>query len=430
MRALETYEALAERAAHYGLVDIEIRALIGTAYPLSWVSSERCLEALERALRLGAAQGDPLLRARTRASCLVRRIWVRGWNSRDAEECRDALAEIRQAADRLVLAPHLVDYSFIQWISSEYGEAYGSASEGLAILLERPGENSYLSIPDWVSQIILPWTLLFLGKWGEALAEIRAGISMADKNGDHYRGQTLRLYQAWVLLNAMDFAGVVRICESVLPLVEDPGRGPWRRLGLILAGSAETALRKYESAHRYLSTAMEEMDRQRLIFDWYSRMLLESALSELWLAKGDLVRARPEADQFLSATLTTAERTWRALAWEASARVGIAQRDFDCAHDCVAKALSTIEGFELPLAEWRLHATAFELCQAGENSEAAEHHRQLSRATILKLADSLAAEEPLRQTFLSAPSVRKVIGNAETPNTTLSKPVVCDKLRA
>jgi hypothetical protein len=132
----------------------------------------------------------------------------------------------------------------------------------------------------------LPWTLLFLGEWGEALAEIRAGISMAEKNGDHYRGETLRLYQAWVHLNAMDFPGVVGICESVLPVVEDPGRGPWRRFALIFAGSAQTALGNYESAHKYLTTAMDEMDHQKLIFDWYFRMLLESNLTELWLARG------------------------------------------------------------------------------------------------------------------------------------------------
>ena len=39
------------------------------------------------------------------------------------------------------------------------------------------------------------------------------------------------------------------------------------------------------------------------------------------------------------------------------------------------------------------------------------HHRELSRTTILRLADSLTTEEPLRKTFLSGVSVRKVLGN-------------------
>src|SRR5260370_10929985 len=77
----------------------------------------------------------------------------------------------------------------------------------------------------------------------------------------------------------MDFAGVVAICEWVLLVAEEPGRGPWRRSALILAGSAQTALGNYESAHKYLSTAMDEMDQQKLLYDWYFRMLLESALT-------------------------------------------------------------------------------------------------------------------------------------------------------
>ena len=134
------------------------------------------------------------------------------------------------------------------------------------------------------------------------------------------------------------------------------------------------------------------------------------------LAKGDLPAARSEAERFLSVTLATAERTWQALAWEANARVAMALLDLDRARDCVANALTAMEGFEVPLAEWRVHATAAELYKSMQNSEDADHHRELSRATILKLADSLAAEEPLRKTFLSAPSVRKVLGHAETTN--------------
>ena len=35
--------------------------------------------------------------------------------------------------------------------------------------------------------------------------------------------------------------------------------------------------------------------------------------------------------------------------------------DFTRARDCIANALSTMEGFEVPLAGWQVHATAAEL---------------------------------------------------------------------
>src|SRR4029077_7729948 len=157
MSAHDTYETLAARAAHYGLIDWHVRALIDMVYPLSWSSSERCLEVVKRALRLSGSQKDPLMRARTRASCLVRRVWAGGWNAQDAEECQNALAEIRKSGDRLLVASHLIDCNFMQWSSSQYREAKRSAVENLGILFEGGGENPYLSFTYWLSQFILPW---------------------------------------------------------------------------------------------------------------------------------------------------------------------------------------------------------------------------------------------------------------------------------
>jgi hypothetical protein len=70
-----------------------------------------------------------------------------------------------------------------------------------------------------------------------------------------------------------------------------------------------------------------------------------------------------------------------------------------------------MEGFEIPLAHWRVHATAFDLYQKSGNQIVAQQHLALSRDMIMKLANSLPVEEPLRKTFLSAPAVRKILGD-------------------
>src|SRR6266446_6218019 len=358
MRAVETYETLAARAASYGLLDLEVKALIDMAYPLSWIDAERSLEVVDRALRLSAQQRDPLRRARTRASCLVRRIWAGGWNRRDAEDCRQALEEIRHAGDRLLVSSHLIDANFIRWSSSEYRAAHQEATESLAVLVDGHTDNPYLSFAHWLSEFTIPWSLLFLGEWGEALRTLAAEITLADKNGDRYRAQTLQLYRAWVHLHAMDLPGVLEICDSVLPSLDEPARRPWRRFCLALIGSAEAASGRYDAAAQHLLAARGEMDRRPVINDWYCRMMLEEALTDLWLAKGDLTHARPEAERFLELTLATAERTWQALAWEASARVAMAERDLHRAEHCIDRALSTMEGFEVPLGAWRVHGAA------------------------------------------------------------------------
>jgi hypothetical protein len=57
------------------------------------------------------------------------------------------------------------------------------------VLVDQIVDNPYLSFVHWLSQFTLPWSLLFLGEWGEALRILAAEITLADKNGDRYRGR-------------------------------------------------------------------------------------------------------------------------------------------------------------------------------------------------------------------------------------------------
>ena len=70
---------------------------------------------------------------------------------------------------------------------------------------------------------------------------------------------------------------------------------------------------------------------------------------------------------------------------------------------------SLMEGFEVPLAGWRVHASVTELEGRRGNERAAERHRSLGRATALSLANSLVDHERLRETFLAAPPVRAIV---------------------
>jgi tetratricopeptide (TPR) repeat protein len=369
---------------------------------------------VERALKLCDRLGDPLLRARVRASCLVRRIWACGWNAQDAADCASALADIRRADDRRVVAAHLADCNLIPWASSNYRVARREAVDSLRILSETSEDNPYVNVAYWMSQFIMPWSLLFLGEWGELAGELDGGIAILARNGDHYRAQTLCLYSAWLHFHAMDYDQVVKICESILPLVGAPERTPWRRFCLVLAGSAEAARGRETRALDHLSKVDEEMERQTVIHDWYTRMLLESALTELWLAKGDFAQAWRQADRFLESALATAEHTWQALAWETGARVAMANADVPRVRECVARALDSMEGFETPLAAWRVHATAADVAQRTGDRDTAMRHLQRSSATILMLANSLPSSHRLRATFLAATPVSTILSQVQT----------------
>ena len=156
-------------------------------------------------------------------------------------------------------------------------------------------------------------------------------------------------------------------------------------------------------------TARSEMDRQPVIHDWYCRMILAQALTELRLAQGDVIEAAAEAERFLALTLATAEHTWQAIAWEASTRVAMTQGDHLRARTCIDGALAAMEGFEVPLAAWRVHASAAELEKRLRNPRAVAWHRAVGRAMVLALAKSLVDHEGLREAFLGAPAVRAII---------------------
>jgi hypothetical protein len=58
-------------------------------------------------------------------------------------------------------------------------------------------------------------------------------------------------------------------------------------------------------------------------------MQLEAGLVQLWLAKGDLAAADVTARRLLERLLATVEGTWQGLAWELSARVALANGNYD-----------------------------------------------------------------------------------------------------
>ena len=60
LRAAETYEALATRAAHYGLHDVEVRALLEMAIPLALVSGDLYMRAVDRAGRALSRSGEEM----------------------------------------------------------------------------------------------------------------------------------------------------------------------------------------------------------------------------------------------------------------------------------------------------------------------------------------------------------------------------------
>jgi DNA-binding winged helix-turn-helix (wHTH) protein/tetratricopeptide (TPR) repeat protein len=420
-RAIEAYQTLAAKAAKEGCLDTQVRALLALGIQLSWSNTQRCVEALDQALQLCTNQHDQL-RAKTRVTAFARRVAARAWDSTDAAECERALAYLRESCDSLALAPQLVDYGIIPIVSSQYRDAVKCLTEGRAALSEAGGKNPSTDMRYGNAQLLLPYPLMYLGRWGEALRQIDAAVSEMQRNEHYHHIQSMHIVRSHIHLHAMDFRGARDICESAVPLVRDPLPRPAPqapqpyptrlRMALIQAGIAEAGLGNYARAQENFAAARVASDSEMAVYDWYWRMLLEAGLTEVSIANGDLSRARADAERFLEVTQTTAERTWQCLAWEANARIALAEGALTRAEECVTKGVATMEGFEVPLAGWRLHATAIVVHQQLGNNELAKHHRDISRETVLRLADSLLPQNrQLRETFLSSKPVALILAS-------------------
>jgi hypothetical protein len=203
---------------------------------------------------------------------------------------------------------------------------------------------------------------------------------------------------------------VIAISGPALALARDSALGPRQvRNTLICSAWSSTALGDYVRALEGYTIVKREMDRQTVIFDWYWRMPLAAGMTELWLATGDRTRAQLEAERFLELSLATINRHWQGLAWEVNSRVALENRNLPRARECIAKAVATVHGVDVPLAAWRVHATAARIDDESGNVEGIRSHRDISRVTVLRLANSFPEEEPLRAIFLSAPAVARIL---------------------
>jgi DNA-binding winged helix-turn-helix (wHTH) protein len=409
-RCVEAYGRLAQTAFGYGLPEKCAEAYLNLATCVSWDDAERCLKVAERVSQIATTLPDLLAKEKLQLSCHFWRVWAGGWNADEATKVRQIFRKLQPQLLRTELARHSIEYGMIQWASSEYLEADQCVSDGLDALSSTLAEqNPYSSIAYQKGQFYLPRALLFRGEWGKALDALDASIELADKNGDSFPAQMLRLSRSWIHFHAMDFEEVLSTTERIQSTGGKFGGSYLVRLGRLLSGSADLSLGNDKSATAMLMTARDEMNSHRIVLDWCFRLPLQAALSELWLLSGNLTQARADAKVYLSLALSTEDYTYRALAAEVNARVASARREMSAAQEFILQGVQVVEERDVPLARWHVHATAASLFETSRQTVRAQRHRQIARTAILSLADSLGTRHALRAKFLSAPAVASVL---------------------
>jgi hypothetical protein len=137
-----------------------------------------------------------------------------------------------------------------------------------------------------------------------------------------------------------------------------------------------------------------------LWFDW--------VFSEYWLAQGDRGQAHAHATSLCQRAAAASERTFRAIGHRLRAEIALAEQAWEEAQAQVSQALAIIKGAEVPLAAWRVYATAAALHERRGHSTEAEAFRCRGAEVIHALTDSLDETDPLRQSLAVHPLLGSV----------------------
>jgi DNA-binding winged helix-turn-helix (wHTH) protein/tetratricopeptide (TPR) repeat protein len=399
----DAYEAAAARAADTGLTAAQVDALNSLVRPFCFIDPDRGIAAIEQAVHLSANLGDPLLYARTELLAAYVRLTFDTWRMKDGEICASASETIHRLSDAGPPAFDRVIYAHVQILRGDYAEALKNLEAGI------PKENESTSgVVHFLAFSGKLLALLLSGRLGELLQLLRAGREIAEKNGNEPWLFVFR--EAWLHMAVLDFAGARELCEGMVARSADAyWRGQSRTIGGIAAGYATLEQGKYDDAAQRFAAVLDSKDRTKFFLQWYWHMNAQLGLSDVWLASGNLRKARLEADRFLQSALSTAEPNLQALAWEVEARVALAEKDWKGAEEHIEKGLAVLREFEIPTTAWRLHATRSDLYRQAKNETGAETERARAKAIILALANSFAPDDPLRHAFLAAAPVRRIL---------------------
>jgi len=405
--ARETYAELAAKTGRYGDIDAQCRALLGLAYSVSWYDLVYNLQLLDEVLALCEQQADPIQRDVTRMDAHTRRLWTSGWNKAEARECEEALARLKISADNVTIARAEMNFSMLCLVSARYREVKDLVDSSYGLIRESPRDIiEELANSAWMRLVGVPWSIFSLGEFGTALAGMDASIAAFEKGGDSSAASFTQVFRGAMLFHSMDFEGTLRDCGPVASQPYEHHAGPdaqtmplKRRIALIYCGLAEMGLGNIVAALEYLRVAEGEMERQPVHLDWYWRLALEWGMVGALIANGDHAAAHARAQRLCDRAAQTDERAWQALASEARSRAALACGDASEAMADVAKALAACDGVEVPLAEWRVHATGAMVFKAIGDVRQSGKHTRLGAAIRKRLAGTLPEGDPLRSKF-------------------------------
>jgi DNA-binding winged helix-turn-helix (wHTH) protein/tetratricopeptide (TPR) repeat protein len=400
---VETFETLGTWARDHGEVGWQARAMLQRATVLGWIDSEGSYAASIEGIRLSQRVDDPLLRANAQGHAAYWQFRLHGARIADVQKTEETIAVARTAGDRELLAQSAVVLALLRLARSDLRAAAQTAAEGIEVA--RDAGNAYMCLWLYVMRV---GALLRCGEWGVALAAIDEGLRIGAQIGHLHFSSLLRSESAALHSEAFDFAGAAAIARA--ELLQEGLSDSARRSALFQEAFALLGLGKLDEAYAAFTAPQLVGAAEHPILSWSEQLRLRQGLAQVWLARGDLDRARGEAEALQTLAATADEPRPRADAARLLAEIALQGGRLSDAEGHLRDARAAIEGCEVPLVEWRIAAAAARVYDRQRRRADAQAARLQTAALVNKLADSLPPGHELRRSFLEHPSLRKILG--------------------
>jgi DNA-binding winged helix-turn-helix (wHTH) protein/tetratricopeptide (TPR) repeat protein len=272
-RAAADFIELACLAHECDQVETEAKSLLLAASAFSWVDRQRCPEIFERAVALIPRLQDELLKAHVRAYWGYWHSRFLRWRGEDEQACEKAIEAAKQAGDRALLSMHVARHAYYLCLKSDYESACRVAEEGSCLTLEAGDGFDYLyCLFYWA------WALLHAGQWGKLRAVLRTATDLAEKNGQSLLAALFSLETAWLHEQALDFKQARDLCECILTLTREGKHETGNSLRLILQGTANVGLGRYDSALECFNELADRLEHDQVLMEDIS------SSAAIWLA--------------------------------------------------------------------------------------------------------------------------------------------------
>jgi len=407
VESAQMYAAAAARAQQAGLKAAQMHVLTSAMYPLGFIGPEKGVAAMEEAVKISMSVNDPARLALTQMLAAGFRLVFDSWSQPHAELCTSAYETLQRLYPSELDPYQRIVYAHTLMLKGKYAEALDlcersvseASASGVGQVVNFLAHFGALS-----AKIII---LLRTGKLGTVLQITKSGRTSPDENLSLYWLLTLR--EAWLRTIAFDFEGARQICQETLSARGEFPDAQYYSIDQIAAGNIALLQGKHSEALEHFKHIQDLDVHAKFFMHWDWRMMADLESSNAWLLSGNIVNARTVADGLLNSALSTSDPYLQALAWDLQARVAMAESDLRGARESIQRALAIVNSSEILAAAWQIFATASQVCKYAKELETAEAYSDRAEACVLKIANSFAADEPLRATFLSADPVRRIL---------------------